>query len=84
MTARYLTLLLCAGCTEYDFHGDKSPEPPGEDGVPEISVSPSAIDLGIVGVGETGEGEDCEAGPADGSRRQLIKCGVRVCLLLRC
>ena len=55
MTVRWLPLLLCAGCTEYDFHNDKAPEPPGDDGLPVISVAPGAVDLGIVQADETGE-----------------------------
>ena len=55
MTVRCLPLLLCAGCTEYDFHGDKSPEPPGEDSTPVIAVAPGTIDLGIVDAEEMGE-----------------------------
>jgi hypothetical protein len=55
MTVRWLPLLLCAGCTEYDFHNDKSTEPPGDDGLPVISVAPGAVDLGIVQADETGE-----------------------------
>ena len=57
MFPRLLPLVLCLGCSEYDFHNKTDTEPPGDDETrtPVISVAPSAIDLGTVDVGQLGE-----------------------------
>ena len=55
LRSRSLLLPLVAGCTEYDLHGAKAPDAPGEDpAVPQIEVSPARVDLGVVSVGDGG------------------------------
>ena len=57
MFPRLLPLLLCVGCSEYDFHNKMETEPPGDDTprLPTISVTPSTIALGVVEPGQTGD-----------------------------